>query len=209
MSRDFEFTQILRAYRKGIINEATFDREMAKLEGEADGTSNGKTFRAMGKSYPSERAAVMGFLDDLSAAEAGGAEGFGKWLEVCKTDCVRSGIRMICEREAYHSRVMERRLRELGGEPHATQTEQGRKFVEFMASPAHSDVEKLGYFSKMYGEPKELLRPLYEFVEAIKEDLETKEMLRLFVEDETSSLTWFCNSHKALSAPAEAAAASA
>ena len=32
MSRDFEFRQILRAYRNGIIDEATFDKEMARLE---------------------------------------------------------------------------------------------------------------------------------------------------------------------------------
>ena len=35
MSRDFEFKQLLRAYRNGIIDEATFDKEMAGLEGDS------------------------------------------------------------------------------------------------------------------------------------------------------------------------------
>jgi len=98
MSRDFEFKQILRAYRNGIIDEATFDKEMAKLEGGAGTSSNGGSFRAMGKSYPSERAAVMSFLENTAAGEAGGAEAFSKWAAVCKTDCIRSGLRMVAER---------------------------------------------------------------------------------------------------------------
>ncbi len=72
MSRDFEFRQILRAYRNGIIDEATFEKEMARLEGDSNGVStNGGSFRAMGKSYPSERAAIMNFLENTAAGEAG------------------------------------------------------------------------------------------------------------------------------------------
>ena len=33
MNRDFEFKQLLRAYRGGIISESVFEAEMAKLEG--------------------------------------------------------------------------------------------------------------------------------------------------------------------------------
>ncbi len=32
MSRDFEFKQLLRAFRSGIISEATFESEMKCLE---------------------------------------------------------------------------------------------------------------------------------------------------------------------------------
>ena len=121
MGRDFEFKQLLRAYRNGIIDEATFEKEMAGLEGGSNGAStNGGGFRAMGKSYPSERAAIMSFLENGAAGEAGGAEAFTKWAEVCKTDCIRSGLRMVAEREAYHSRQLAQRLHELGGECRAT-----------------------------------------------------------------------------------------
>ena len=32
MNRDFEFRQLLRAYRSGVITEETFEQEMANLE---------------------------------------------------------------------------------------------------------------------------------------------------------------------------------
>ena len=32
MNREFEFKQLLRAYRGGIISEAVFEQEMARLE---------------------------------------------------------------------------------------------------------------------------------------------------------------------------------
>ena len=69
----------------------------------------------MGKSYPSERAAIMSFLKNTAPpARQGGAEAFTKWAEVCKTDCIRSGLRMVAEREAYHSRQLAQRLRDTG-----------------------------------------------------------------------------------------------
>jgi hypothetical protein len=53
MNPDFEFKQLLRAYRAGIITEETFECEMGALE---NGNGKGKsdsTFRAMGKAFPS------------------------------------------------------------------------------------------------------------------------------------------------------------
>ena len=67
MNRDFEFSQLLRAYRRGIITEATFESEMAELERGAG--ANGSGFSVNGKSYPSERAAVIEFVDNLRANE--------------------------------------------------------------------------------------------------------------------------------------------
>jgi len=98
MNRDFEFRQLLRAYRAGIISEKTFEAEMAEIEhnGSANGTSGG--FHAFGKTYKSEREAIVSFLDRGHAAEANGALTFGNWAKVCTTDCIRSGLRMIAER---------------------------------------------------------------------------------------------------------------
>src|SRR5579859_3441848 len=64
MNRDFEFKQLLRAYRVGIISEQTFETEMAALEhGRGANGSNGTAggFRAFGKNYASEREAVLTF----------------------------------------------------------------------------------------------------------------------------------------------------
>src|SRR5260221_2750741 len=105
MNRDFEFKQLLRAYRAGIISEQTFEAEMGALE---SGNGNGKgesTFRAMGKSFPTESAGVAAMLDRFRAGEANGEAGFAAWWKLCMTGCIRSGIRMISERESYHSRI--------------------------------------------------------------------------------------------------------
>jgi hypothetical protein len=209
MSRDFEFRQLLRAYRTGIIDEATFDKEMAQLEGETSPSQNGGGFRAMGKSYPSERVAIMKFLENTAAGEAGGAEAFTKWAAVCKTECIHSGLRMVAEREGYHARVLGQRLSELGGECHAGMSEEGRKFVEFVADPNRTDVEKLGYLNKAFGDADAIFQPAREFIASIKEDLGTREMLRLFIEDECSTLTWLADCCKALSPAAQPSMAEA
>jgi len=206
MNRDFEFRQLLRAYRKGIISEATFEQEMGKLEGGSEATSNGGGFCAIGKMYPSERAAVVSYLDRVRAGETMGAVAFNKWLEACKTECIRSGLRMIAEREAYHVRVMEARLRDLGVQPSATASEDTQKFVEFVGNPDIPDNKKLLKLTTSY-DSEELWRPVREFVEQIKDDLESRELIRLYVEDETSSGNWLRLACAALNPAAEQAAA--
>jgi hypothetical protein len=190
MNRDFEFRQLLRAYRKGIISEATFEQEMAALEGgSGEGATNGGGFCAMGKMYPSERAAIISYVDRVRAGESMGAEAFNKWLQACKTECIRSGLRMIAEREAYHVRVMEARLRDLGVQPSATASEETAKFVQFVGNPDIPDNKKLLKLTTSY-DSEELWKPVREFVEQIKDDLESRELIRLYVEDETSSGNW-------------------
>src|SRR5262249_32527340 len=120
MSRDFEFKALLRAYRSGIISEKTFDAEIAALEKHrpmVHGPTGG--LQAFGTTYKGERDAVVSFIDKVRAGEANGGEAFRAWADVCTTECIKSGIRMVAEREAYHSRVFATRLAELGGEQRA------------------------------------------------------------------------------------------
>ncbi len=194
MNRDFEFRQILRAYRNGIINEATFEAEMAALEHSAP-TSNGGSaagggFKAFGRTYRSERAAIISFLDKVRAGEANGGEAFSAWAEVCKTDCLRAGLRMVAEREAYHSRVFGQRVLELGGEHRATVSDEGRKFTAYLGNPSVPDNEKLLRFAQNIGSPEEAIRPICDFAALLREDAMTKEALRLFAEDELSTTKW-------------------
>jgi hypothetical protein len=207
MSRDFEFKALLRAYRSGIIGEQTFEAEVAALEKSGTGMNgNGSGgFHAFGKSYKSERAAVVSFLDKVRAGEANGGEAFAAWAEVCTTDCIRSGIRMVAEREAYHSRVFAQRLAELGGEQRATVTEEGRKFTAYLGDRRVPDTEKLLKFVDRVGKPEDAIRPICEFAALLKEDMGTKEALRLFAEDELSPAKWLYESCAALNAPASAA----
>ena len=204
MNRDFEFKQLLRAYRSGIISESSFEEEMAKIEGSSPATNgDGGGFHAFGKTYKSERAAIVSFLDKVRAGEANGGEAFAAWASVCTTDCIKTGIRMIAEREAYHARIFEQRLLELGGEKRAGTTEEGHKFKEYLGNPNIADNEKLLRFTKSVGDPKEAIKPICDFAELIKEDIQTKEALRLFSEDELSSTTWVWESCAALNKPAE------
>jgi hypothetical protein len=201
MNRDFEFRQLLRAYRAGIISEKTFEAEMAEIEGNGNGASGG--FRAFGKTYKSERDAIVSFLDKGRAAEANGALTFGNWAKVCKTDCIRSGLRMIAEREGYHARIFENRLRELGAEARAEASPESVKIRECASDPDMTDNAKLLEFDAVLRDPDDLIRPIFEFADRIEEDLETKEALKLFAEDELSSTKWLKYACMTLNAPAQ------
>jgi hypothetical protein len=207
MSRDFEFKQLLRAYRSGVISQSTFETEMAWLEAGAPiANGDGSTgFKAFGRTYKSERAAVVSFLDKVRAGEANGGEAFAAWAEVCTTDCIRTGIRMVAEREAYHSRIFAQRLAELGGEARATVPEDARKLTVYLGDPSIPDNEKLLSFTSRVGKPEDAIKPICEFAELLKEDPSTREALRLFAEDELSSLKWIWDSCAALNAPKQQA----
>jgi hypothetical protein len=204
MSYDFEFKQLLRAYRNGVISQATFESELTWLEAGAPTEGNGNGgggFKAFGRTYKSERAAVISFLDKVRAGEANGGEAFAAWAEVCTTDCIRTGIRIVAEREAYHSRVFAQRLAELGGETRAMITDDGRKYTAYLGNPSIRDNEKLLSFTKRVGKPEDAIKPICEFAALLKEDLSTKEALRLFAEDELSTAKWLWDSCAALNAP--------
>ena len=198
MSRDFEFKALLRAYRSGVISQQTFESEIALLEHTPNGNGNGAGFKAFGRTYKSEHDAVVSFLDKVRAGEANGGQAFAAWAEVCTTDCIKTGIRMIAEREAYHSRIFAKRLAELGGQQRADVTEDGRKFTAYLGDPSIPDNVKLLKFVERVGKPEDAIKPICEFQALLKEDLGTKEALRLFAEDELSSTKWIYESCAAL-----------
>jgi rubrerythrin len=159
-----------------------------------------RPFQAFDRSYRSERAAIVSFLDKVRVGERNGGEAFAAWAAVCKTDSLRTSLRIIAEREAYHARVFEKRLEELGGEKRASVTESGHRFRERLADPAVSDAEKLRCFTEEVGKPEDAVKPIFEFAALLGEDLDTKDALRLFAEDELSSTKWIWQACAALSA---------
>jgi hypothetical protein len=203
MNPDFEFTQLLRAYRGGIIGEAAFEREMAELERGAG--ANGGGFSANGKSYPSERAAVIDFVDDLRANEFCAGLAFPKWAAVCKTDCIRSGLSMIAERESYHARVFEQRLKELGAEKRAVEAAEVSQLHDYFGDPKISDGDKLLRLTALFPNPREAVSFIGEFAGRLKDDQQTKEMLKLFQQDELSTATWLTESCAAINGQKPAA----
>ncbi len=192
MNRDFEFKQLLRAYRAGIITEETFECEMGAMES-GNGNGNGKgarQFTAMGKTFGSERSAVDAMLDRFRAGEANGEVAFTAWAKLCTTDCIRSGIRMIAEREGYHARIFERRMRDLGLECKATVTEASRKITEYLGDSNVTDNQKLLYLNSLAPDIDAFFKPITDLAENIKDDLESKELFKLYVQDELSSARW-------------------
>jgi hypothetical protein len=204
MKRDFEFKQLLRAYRAGIINEATFEKELTDLEhggGNADGSGG---FEALGKTYGSEREAVVALLDRFRAGEAGGQAAFSGWEKQVSTDCIRSGIRIIAEREGYHSRIFERRLADLGAECKAGLTDFGRRVTEKLSDSKLSDNDKLLYVTSLAPDPEAFWKPVSEVVDRIKDDQDSKELFKLYIQDELSSGKWLMYACEALNGPDKA-----
>jgi hypothetical protein len=208
MSRDFEFKQLLRAYRQGILNEAGFEQQLAELERSA-GAGNGARFEADGKTQASEKEAIIAFVDDLRANEYCASLAFPKWVAACKTDCLRSGLAMIAEREGYHARVFEQRLKELGAQPRATESPRVAELHNYFGDTNMSDGDKLLKVAGLVNDPKAAIRFITDFADRIKADLQTKEMLKLFAQDELSSGTWLVESCAAINQPAASAAKSA
>jgi hypothetical protein len=97
---------------------------------------------------------------------------------------------MVAEREAYHGRVFTQRLAELGGTMADRMTDEFRKNLEYLRDTKISDLAKLKRGAERFPNPEETMRPLFEFAELLKEDQQTREMVRLFAEDELSTLKW-------------------
>jgi hypothetical protein len=73
-------------------------------------------------------------------------------------------------------------------------TEEGRKFCAYLGNAAIPDTEKLMKFTELVGKPEDAIKPICEFQASLKEDLGTKEALRLFAEDELSTAKWLWES---------------
>jgi hypothetical protein len=187
--RGFAFKQLLRAYRAGIISDDTFTREQRSLESGA--SDKGRLpFKAFGKTYASEREAVIDFLEAIAPAEIAGSEAISEWLRSCQIDCVKGGLRMVAERESYHGRAFAERLNELGGTVPARDRPEISESIDYLRDARLSDLEKLQRSASRYPNPEDAMQPLFEFISSLKEDQQTKEMLRLFAADELSTLRW-------------------
>jgi len=147
-------------------------------------------FKAFGRNYSSEREAVIKFLEVVAPAETAGGEAVRAWLSVCKLDCIKGGLKMVAERESYHGRAFAQRLEELGGTVPRSVDPKIRENIDYLHDSKISDLEKLQKGVMRNPNPDETIRPLFEFAELLKEDQQTKEMVKLFAQDELSTLKW-------------------
>lgn len=180
---DFETRQLLKAYRKGLISDELFESQIRELQ-------KGK-YVFNGKSYASEREMIMTLLDEYRCAENFASEYLSRWNEVSTQECVKGGLRVIQQREAYHAKLLEDRLRELGGAPQCTVSpEQRAKEMAIYAAQDKTDAQKLQYVANQIQDLPKVLSFITGVVDQIQEDQQSKELLRSLVQDEMSSAQW-------------------
>ena len=114
-------------------------------------------------------------------------------------ECVKGGLRVVQQRENYHAQVLEARLRELGGIPQCTVSQERRdKELPFYASAEKTDAEKLLSIASRVQDPVAIFKPLNDAVAQIQEDQQSKELLRLLIDDEISSVKWILEASQTL-----------
>lgn len=149
-----------------------------------------------GKERPSEQERIMHLLDEYRCSEGFVAEYLGRWIELSGDEALKGGLRTIREREAAHSRLLEARLRALGGEPQATISPERREQVwSLFASAEKTDLEKLQTLAVLFADPPDFMKPVTDLVEQIQEDQQSRELLRTIVDDEWASISWLVGMH--------------
>jgi len=139
---------------------------------------------------------VIEFLDGYRAAEAMAANAFGAWIAVSDTPCLRGGLRSVQMREAYHAKLFEERIKELGGSPKAEMDAAAEAFLMGLGDD-RSDAEKVDAFMSAAGDPK-VLEQLEAQAARMGNDEETQFLLRSVIEDERASLALVQQAHALL-----------
>jgi hypothetical protein len=201
---DFEVKQLLKAYRKGLISDELFEAQIKEL---TNGAQNVRPqYLYGGKSHASEREMILHFLDEYRCAENFASEYLNCWNEVSDQDCVKGGLRVIQQREAYHAKLLEDRLRELGGISQCTvSTDQRAKEMAIYASKEKKDAEKLQYVASQIEDLPKVLKFITDVIDQIQEDQQSKELLRSLVQDEFSSGNWLLEANQLLNGTKAAA----
>ena len=164
------------------------------------------TFTAFGKEFATEREAVLGLMNSVQVAEACAGVAIANWIRTCTIPELRGGLKIIAEREAFHGRVFQQRLRDLGAEckteldPFSLATE------ALINDPELGDLEKLTEVVKRNGDSESLLAPMLTLLDSLVEDVESREALKLYFADEISSGMWLRDICRKLTAQAAQAA---
>src|SRR5262244_321025 len=141
---------------------------------------------------------IQDFLDQYRAAEALGESSIGAWVATCRVACLRGGLRNAQLREGSHARLLEARLKELGGSPRCELPESVTDgFFSVLASPDKTDAEKLECFFAQV-DSQQVLRQLGEKADRMGRDPETQALLRSIIEDERATLAFLCEARELL-----------
>jgi len=131
------------------------------------------------------------FLDQFRAGEALGEASLGAWCEVSTTPCLKGGLRTIQMREGSHARLLEQRIKELGGSasfelPDAVYN----TTMEGAADASKTDAEKVLAFVSQFPDCDVALQPIHDMADRLDHDQETQSLLRTIIQDERSTLEW-------------------
>ena len=132
------------------------------------------------------------FLDQFRAGEALGEASLGAWCEVSTTPCVKGGLRTIQAREGSHARLLEQRIKELGGSPSFEIPDAVfNRAMERVADTSKTDAEKVLAFVSQFPDCDAALKPIHDMADRLDHDQETQSLLRTIIQDERSTLEWF------------------
>lgn len=148
---------------------------------------------------PSERDRIVHLLQAYRSTENFNAHYLPKWAQASTHEGMKGGLRMIQAREGVHARLMRERLRELG-ETTFIEVSQERydRDVPFFASPERSDLDKLAFLGHVFEDVDDFFKPITDLIEATKEDLQTREMLRTILDDEYATVKWFARMQRGM-----------
>lgn len=138
------------------------------------------------------REEVLGFLDGFRAGEALGEASLGAWIEVSDLACVKGGLRTVQQREGFHARLLEARVKELGGTCSAEVPQEAYdEAMKQSSDPTKNDAQKMLEFAERFPDPEAALKPIHDLADRLDADPETQTLLRTIAQDECSTLTWF------------------
>ena len=153
-----------------------------------------------GKANPSEGDRIVHLLHAYRSTENFNAHYLPKWAEASDDEGMKGGLRVIQAREGVHARLMRERLRELGETTFIeVSQERHERDVPFFAARERSDLEKLAFLGHVFEDVDDFFKPITDLISDIKEDLQTREMLRSILDDEYATVEWFAHMQSDLS----------
>jgi len=135
---------------------------------------------------------VIRFLDQFRAGEALGEASTAAWVEVSDVDCVRGGLRVVQHREGMHARLLEERIKQLGGSCNfEIPDEIYNGAMKDSGNKKKGDAKKVLAFVERFGDCDKALQPIFDLADRLDHDPETQSLLRTIAQDERSTIEFF------------------
>jgi hypothetical protein len=98
-------------------------------------------------------------------------------------------------------------MSDLGLQCKAEVTEASRKITKYLGDTKVSDNQKLLYLNSLAPDIDAFFKPITDLAENVKDDMESKELFKLYVQDELSSAKWLQYACEALNGATPSASA--